>query len=58
MDRNSKNKICAAVICGAFLLGALGGLGISPREAERMTERNVPFAITSMGLLVSILPAV
>ena len=40
MDRNSKNKICAAVICGAFLLGALGGLGISPREAERMTERN------------------
>lgn len=40
MDRNSKNKICAAVICGAFLIGALGGLGISPREAERMTERN------------------
>ena len=39
MDRNSKNKICAAVICGAFLIGALGGLGISPREAERMTER-------------------
>ena len=40
MDRNSKNKICAVVICGAFLIGALGGLGISPREAERMTERN------------------
>ncbi len=40
MNRNSKNKICAAVICGAFLLGAFGGLGISPREAERMTERN------------------
>lgn len=38
MDRNSKNKICAAVICGAFLLGALGGLGISPREADRMME--------------------
>ncbi len=39
MDRNSKNKICAAVICGAFLIGALGGLGISPREADRMMER-------------------
>lgn len=39
MDRNSKNKICAALICGAFLIGALGGLGISPSEAERMTER-------------------
>ena len=38
MDRNSKNIICAAVICGAFLVGALGGLGISPREADRMME--------------------
>lgn len=38
MDRNNKNKICAAFICGAFLIGALGGLGISPREADRMME--------------------
>ena len=38
MDRNSKNKICAALICGAFLIGALGGLGIGPREADRMME--------------------
>lgn len=38
MDRYSKNKICAALICGAFLIGALGGLGIGPREADRMME--------------------
>ena len=38
MDRNSKNKICVVLICGAFLLGALGGLGISPWEAGRMME--------------------
>lgn len=47
MDRNSKNKICAVVICGAFLLGAFGCLGISPREAERMTERNEAQAKTT-----------
>lgn len=38
MDRYSKNKICAALICGAFLIGALGGLGIGSREADHMME--------------------
>ncbi len=56
MDRNSKNKICAAVICGAFLIGALGGLGISPSEAERMTERAETQAKTTAATQPEISP--
>ncbi len=49
MDRNSKNKICVVLICGAFLFGALGGLGISPREADRTMEKTGVQAETTVG---------
>lgn len=55
MDRNSKNKICVVLICGAFLLSALGGLGISPREA-RMIEKTRAKAETTVGLQPEISP--
>ncbi len=56
MDRNSKNKICVVLICGAFLFGALGGLGISPREADRMMEKTGVQAETTVGLHPEISP--
>lgn len=56
MDRNSKNKICVVLICGAFLFGALGGLGISPREADRMMEKTGVQAETTVGLQPEISP--
>lgn len=56
MDRNSKNKICVVLICGAFLFGALGGLGISPREADRMMEKTGAKAETTVGLQPEISP--
>lgn len=56
MDRYSKNKICAALICGAFLIGALGGLGISPWEADRMTERAETQAKTTVATQPEISP--
>lgn len=56
MDRNSKNKICVVLICGAFLFGALGGLGISPREADRTMEKTGVQAETTVGSQPEISP--